>query len=123
MENNIKIVRLKNGEDIIGNLAISNNDINIAEPMLVSLEHGHTNRLIMSHWLPVQIIKKNETTIHMEDVLTLIEPNDDLVEYYSTTVSKIAELLKAKDVVDEMEDEQIEDILEAMADSVGKVIH
>ena len=60
--NTIKIVRLKNGEDIIGNLSDNTNgDYEISEPMSVSLvQKGHESGLVMSHWLPVQLIKKNE---------------------------------------------------------------
>ena len=62
MENNIKIVRLRNGEDIIGSLAnVCNGNMDIIEPMSVAVEEGPHARLIMSHWLPVQLIKKNET--------------------------------------------------------------
>ena len=123
MENNIKIVRLKNGEDIIGNLKFTEDVIDIVEPMSVSLEFGGSNRLIMSHWLPVQLIKKNETKIHSSDVLAVFDPNDDLVEYYSHTVEKIARLLKDRNDVDNMSDEDMDILMSAMEESEGKVIH
>ena len=123
--NTIKIVRLKNGEDIIGNLSDSiDGDYDISEPMSVSLvQKGHESGLVMSHWLPVQLIKKNEIKINSRDVLTMFEPNDEFAEYYTNTVEKIKQLLKAKNVADSMTDEEIEDIMDALDDGEGQTLH
>jgi hypothetical protein len=123
--NTIKIVRLKNGEDIIGNLSDNTDgDYEISEPMSVSLvQKGHESGLVMSHWLPVQLIKKNEIKINSRDVLTMFEPNDEFAEYYTNTVEKIKNLLKAKNVADSMTDEEIEDIMDAMEDGDGQTLH
>jgi len=121
----IKIVRLKNGEDIIGDLMkLPIDDIQITEPMSVAITNrGQESGLIMSHWLPVQLIKKNEITIKSCDVLTMFEPNDEFAEYYLNTVEKIKSLMKAKELTDEMTDEEIDDIMDALDDSEGQVIH
>ena len=121
----IKIVRLKNGEDIIGDLMkLPIDDIQITEPMSVAItSRGHENGLVMSHWLPVQLIKKNEITIKSCDVLTIFEPNDEFAEYYVNTVEKIKALMKAKELTDEMTDEEIDDIMDALDDSEGQVLH
>jgi SAM-dependent MidA family methyltransferase len=123
--NTIKIVRLKNGEDIIGNLSDNTNgDYEISEPMSVSLvQKGHESGLVMSHWLPVQLIKKNEIKINSRDVLTMFEPNEEFAEYYTNTVEKIKNLLKAKNVADSMTDEEIEDIMDALEDGDGQTLH
>jgi hypothetical protein len=123
--NTIKIVRLKNGEDIIGNLSDNiDGDYDISEPMSVSLvQKGHESGLVMSHWLPVQLIKKNEIKINSRDVLTMFEPNDEFAEYYTNTVEKIKQLLKAKNVADSMTDEEIEDIMDALDDGEGQTLH
>lgn len=123
--NTIKIVRLKNGEDIIGNLTDNTDgDYEISEPMSVSLvQKGHESGLVMSHWLPVQLIKKNEIKINSRDVLTMFEPNDEFAEYYTNTVEKIKQLLKAKNVADSMTDEEIEDIMDALNDGEGQTLH
>ncbi len=122
--NTIKIVRLKNGEDIIGNLNLINDEYEIMEPMSVNVVmKGQESGLVMSHWLPVQLIKKNEIKINSRDVLTVIEPNDEFAEYYTNTVEKIKQLLKAKNLADEMTDEEIEDIMDAMDDGDGQTLH
>jgi MinD-like ATPase involved in chromosome partitioning or flagellar assembly len=122
--NTIKIVRLKNGEDIIGVLNDINGEYEITEPMSVSLvQRGQQSGLVMSHWLPVQLIKKNEIKINSRDVLTVFEPNDEFAEYYTNTVEKINELLKAKRLADEMTDEEIEDIMDALDDGEHQTLH
>jgi hypothetical protein len=122
--NTIKIVRLKNGEDIIGNLNLINDEYEIMEPMSVNVVmKGQESGLVMSHWLPVQLIKKNEIKINSRDVLTVIEPNDEFAEYYTNTVEKIKQLLKAKNTADGMTDEEIEDIMDAMEDGDGQTLH
>jgi hypothetical protein len=121
----IKIVRLKNGEDIIGSLErLPIDDLQITEPMSVAITtRGQESGLVMSHWLPVQLIKKNEITIKSCDVLTMFEPNDEFVEYYLNTVEKIKSLMKAKELTDEMTDEEIEDIMDALEDGDGQTLH
>ena len=124
--NTIKIVRLKNGEDIIGSLErLPIDDIQITEPMSVAIttRGGQESGLVMSHWLPVQLIKKNEITIKSCDVLTMFEPNDEFVEYYLNTVEKIKSLMKAKELTDEMTNEEIEDIMNALEDGDGQTLH
>ena len=37
-------------------------------------------------WLPMELIKENNALIYTEDILTIIEPKDDLVEYYNNVV-------------------------------------
>jgi SAM-dependent MidA family methyltransferase len=123
--NTIKIVRLKNGEDIIGSLCNkSDGDIDITEPMCVSVvEQGNHQGLVMSHWLPVQLIKKNEITINSRDVLTVFEPNEEFCEYYENTVEKLHAVLKAKELTDAMTDEEIEEVMESLIEAKGQVIH
>jgi hypothetical protein len=123
----IKIVRLQNGEDIIGNL--TNEDIGkftVEEPMAVNIEYrGREAGLMMHHWLPVQLIKKNEILLENKDVLCILEPNDEFCEYYLNTVEKIKELLSAKNALDNMSDEETDDIMDAFEELLtdGKTIH
>jgi len=110
---NIKIVRLKNGDDIIGQFTANGiNSYDIVEPMTVDLEYrGKEAGLVMRHWLPVQLIKSNEVVLAKQDILCVIEPADDFCEYYENTIIKIHDLLKAKNLVDSLSDEEIEDML------------
>ena len=125
----IKIVRLQNGEDIIGNMIKQEPGYNgyiIEEPMSVGLEYrGKEAGLLMHHWLPVQLIKKNEITLEQKDILCVLEPNDEFCEYYLNTVEKIKALLAAKDLVNGLEDGEIDEIMEAYEDfkTHGDTLH
>ena len=111
----IQIIRLKNGEDIIGQVSANTGDYEIQEPMSVSVEHrGRESGLVMNHWLPVQLIEGNKTTIKKEDVLTTFHPNNEFKEYYKNTVKKLNDILNAKKIADEMTDEEIEDAINEM---------
>jgi hypothetical protein len=124
---NIKIVRLKNGEDIVGQLTANGiNAYDITEPMYVGLEfQGRELGLVMKHWLPIQLIKKNETVLEKHDILCVIDPADDFCEYYVNTIKKIQDLIKAKNMVQEMTDEELDEALEHFQDLIhdGNLLH
>ncbi len=112
--NTIKIVRLKNGEDIIGNVTANGIQYyDIDEPMSFEVDYrGSHSGLVMRHWLPVQLLKKNHIQLNTHDVLCVLEPDDEFSEYYLNTVEKIKRLLDAKATVKDMTDEEIQEIVD-----------
>jgi hypothetical protein len=123
----IRIVRLKNGEDIVGNVIDGNTGVyTVEEPMSVNIDYrGNEAGLIMQHWLPVQLIKKNQIEINDKDILCMFDPADTFCEYYINTVEKIKELLAAKNLVDSMKDEEVNDIMDAYEEleQYGNTLH
>jgi hypothetical protein len=124
---NIKIVKLRNGEDLVGTLTSTNiGSYRLEEPMSFEIDFRHNSSgLVMRHWLPVQLIKKNEIELEQKDILAILEPADDFCEYYYNTVEKIKDLLKAKTLVDEMSDEEIDMIMNEFEDmeNNGNTLH
>ena len=123
---NIKIVRLKNGEDIVGQITNVDDSYDVIEPMTVDVEYrGKEPGLVMRHWLPIQLVKHNEITIKQADVLCVLEPSDDFVEYYMNTVEKIHDLLKARNLVDELDDDEVNNIMDALEEleQHGNTLH
>ena len=122
---NIKIVRLKNGEDIVGQITNETlESCDVIEPMTVDVEYRNKEAgLVMRHWLPVQLVKKNEITLKHNDVLCVLEPADEFAEYYVHTVEKIHDLLKAKNLVDNLDDEEVNDIMDALEEQYGNTLH
>jgi hypothetical protein len=112
--NTIKIVRLKNGEDIIGNVTANGIQYyDIDEPMSFEVDYrGNHSGLVMRHWLPVQLLKKNQIQLNAHDVLCVLEPDDEFSEYYLNTVEKVKRLLDAKATVKNMTDEEIQEIVD-----------
>jgi len=123
----VKIIRLKSGEDIIGTCNLYNDDkeMDIHEPMTVDVETrgSYAGQLIMSNWLPINLIKDNKTTLNLQDILFMLDPEDSFIEYYQNTVDKLKEVLKAKQEVKDMSDEQITEILNAMESPESRVLH
>jgi hypothetical protein len=123
---NIKIVRLKNGEDIVGQLYDIEDSYDVIEPMTVDVEYrGKEAGLVMRHYLPIQLVKHNEVTIKQSDVLCIMEPSEDFAEYYVNTVEKIHNLLKARNLVDELDDDEVNDIMDALEEleQNGNTLH
>jgi hypothetical protein len=128
LEYKTQIIKLQNGTDLIANVAMNNaEEYVLEEPMEFNIDiRGREEAgLIMRHWLPVQLLKKNSISIKTKDVLSVMEPEDEFCEYYLNTVYKIKELLKAKSLVDEMDDDEIQEMLDEFEDlsNDGDTIH
>lgn len=113
---NVKIIKLQNGEDIIGTVTANGIQYyDVDEPMSFQVDYrGNHSGLVMRHWLPVQLLKKNQIQLRSQDVLCVLEPDEEFSEYYLNTVDKIKKLLKAKQTVSEMTDEEIQDIMDEL---------
>jgi hypothetical protein len=133
----IKMIRLQSGEDIISQyqydtksaLVILNNPMNV-----IFKRTSEGTVMIMMPWLPIEIIKENEATIASSDILTVYDPNDDLVEYYTnivieaekrliqndTTFKNITNSFGDYDYDDDEEDDIEEEVLDDDIDKLTK---
>ena len=88
---NIRIVRLQSGEDIIADCipSLDEETVELKKPMHIVFKRIQTGRsiMMMMPWLPVELIKENTAHIYGADILTYIEPKDDLIEYYNNAVN------------------------------------
>ena len=70
---NIRIVKLQNGEDLVGTLTTNEyGNYKLEEPMSFEIDfRNNSSGLIMRHWLPVQLIKKNEIELKktLQDII------------------------------------------------------
>lgn len=138
--NNIKIVRLQSGEDVMaGVIENDENDVIVLDnPMHVIFKRMPTGQTIMMMmpWLPIEIIKKNNAVIYGTDILTVIEPKDDLIDYYGRAVLEAQEIMEKKKIrgiededFDEEDDEddeeelQVEDIVDLMREKKNTRLH
>jgi len=96
----IRIIRLKTGEDIISEiLKVDEDKILLDSPLFISSNINKTTGkpfLIMLPWLPIMVIKHDMVEISCSDILTYMEPTDDIVELYHDGVGEF-------DLDDEME--------------------
>ena len=133
---NIKIVRLQSGEDIMATCLEDeeHGTILLDNPMHIIFKRlpstGQTVMMMMP-WLPIEVIKDNSAIIYDSDVLTFIEPREDLVDYYGSAVVE-AQLKMEKqtplgDIDDDDEDEDdeydAEDLFELMKNKDKGSVH
>jgi len=73
--NNIKIIRLHGGEDIIADYIQSEDEETaiLHNPMQVIFKRIPTGQtvMMMMPWLPIEIIKDNHAILYTSDILTL----------------------------------------------------
>lgn len=120
------ILRLQSGEDIIGTTSPFDGGIHIVEPMSFYVNYRNNEPkgvLQLSHWLPVQLIMSNEAFIRNEDILVIMEPEEQFLEYYVNAVSKIQNVLDNQDGPEGLDEQQINDIFESMNDLKNQSIH
>jgi hypothetical protein len=113
----IKIVRLKTGTDIIGYIKEDNYLTYIRDAMVIELHEDLRNQkqiLTLANWAPSSIIKTNECLIGDNDILTKFEPTDIFVEHYLGTLKAISNLAKAKEEADKLKDDEVISMIEAM---------
>lgn len=123
----IKIVRLQSGEDIIAGY-IENTEtemVQLINPMTVffkKLSSG-TSLLMVSPWLPVEIVENDSAMIYTSDILTVVDPKQNVIDYYQKTLIELenykneteeSTLDWGDDEEDELEEYSEEDIKEAL---------
>jgi hypothetical protein len=112
---NVKIVRLQSGEDIIASYLEDDTDgsVLLSNPMTLIFKRLPTGKAIMmmAPWLPIELVESNSACIYMSDILTVVDPKKSLVDYYSNAIQEALEDL------DESEGE-ITESLETMRNDI-----
>ena len=82
----IKIVRIQSGEDIMAEVhSETDSDLLVLnDPMHIIFKRLSTGQtvMMMMPWLPVELINENIATVYSDEVLTLMNPKEELVTYY-----------------------------------------
>ena len=111
--NNIKIVRLQSGEDIMADIIQDeeNDTVMLDNPMQVIFKRIPTGQtvMMMMPWLPIEIIKENNAILYASDILTFIEPKDDLIDYYGTVVIEAQQRMEERRNFSPQDDEEDDD--------------
>jgi hypothetical protein len=109
---NVKIVRLQSGEDIIADYMedTEGSTILLTNPMSLMFKRLPTGKavMMMSPWLPLELIENTTARLFSQDVLTVFEPKAQLIEYYNTTVIEVEQdMYENDDALDEVDDDDI----------------
>lgn len=139
---NIKIIRLQSGEDIIASFEQEQYSILVKDPMTIIFKRLTTGKvmMLMMPWIPMEIVSHNIASIDNQNVLTIFEPKDSLVVYYNKSIenlynrkaeedSGISESLLSDDYNPESEEsfdnpeDDSEESYEDMLDSVNNYVN
>jgi hypothetical protein len=120
---NIKIVRLQNGEDIIANYQEDEGEgtVLLTNPMSLMFKRLPTGKavMLMCPWLPLELIDNVSAKLFSQDILSVFQPREKIIGHYNNTVNDVTQdmLLSYDDDLENFEgdgEEDEEDIEEAL---------
>ena len=117
---NIKIIRLQSGEDVIADYTQMEGDSSVllTNPMTLMFKRMPTGRavMLMSPWLPLELVEKNEAWLFEADILSVFQPKAQIIEYYTTSVKEVQEDM----LQEEMHGESLTDISNEYDDEMSE---
>lgn len=132
MEKELKFVRLRNGEDIIGYCTDNekNNILNIENPLLVEVDtiYEEGKQLIaMREYLPQAILDTKDIDIEQEEIMFIASVREEFVEeyqhvseYFYSAESRVkTKKKKARDA----SDGNVVSLIDALLDKKDKPLH
>lgn len=124
---NIKIIRMQTGEDIVANIVEEDEDsVLLNSPMRLifrRLQNGQSVMMMMP-WLPVELIKEDSTIVYLDDIITVMNPKDSMIEYYENIVNKsLMDASDFDDILSEPEEdlEEINEITEELTERLEEI--
>jgi hypothetical protein len=101
MHDSVKIVRFKDGLDVIATrTCLTENLIELDNPMMFEVRKSH---LVLEQWLPISVMEGDTVTIDSKEILCVMNPNSEFAEYYVETIRKLKRALRQEE--DEPRDE------------------
>lgn len=88
---NIKILRLNDGEDIITDYTVEEGNVVVMyNPMALFFKRINVGKsvVVMQPWLPIELVDVNMAKIFSNQILTVITPKSALIEYYKNAVEE-----------------------------------
>jgi hypothetical protein len=122
---NVKIVRLVTGEDVLADFIEDSSDgtVLLSNPMRLVFKRMSTgqNAMHISPWLPIELIEENIAQIHCADILTVVNPKEELVDHYNTVVDSEQNRLILQDeqiryALNRLREEEIEEYDEMVSE-------
>lgn len=104
----IKIIRLINGEDIIGDITENKKETIINNPLFLYYEREEES-LYMTPWLPLELVEENVATIPNEHIMTTVKPKQNVIDYYDEILKRYDEGIETILTGDSIDDENDED--------------
>jgi hypothetical protein len=88
----IRIVRLQNGEDVMAIFKEEEGtgEVFLGSPMTMFFKRLPSGKamMMMSPWLPLELVENNHAHVFVSDILTVLEPKKALINYYIKIVNE-----------------------------------
>ena len=102
----VRIVRLQSGEDLIAEYDEQSEQgtVYLQNPMNLMFKRLPTGKavMLMSPWLPLELIEGSGTWLYSQDVLTVMQPKPSLIKYYHNSITELQqEMLENEGAVEE----------------------
>lgn len=127
----VKIIRMQTGEDIVANILEEDEDsVILNNPMRLIFRRMPTGQsvMMMLPWLPIELIKDDSAIVYLDDIITVMEPKDSMIEYYGNLVNKsLLESLEFDNMLEktlaeqEEEMEEINEITEELSEQFEEI--
>ena len=134
----VKLIRLNTGEDIIASCLIDEETgaVMLGSPMKVYVKRmveANQTVLVMLPWLPLELVEEDFATINYGDIITIVEPKKSFVQHYHQTVDQYHAILEGRNLEDELsteeddeeeyDEDEMQEILDALKESRNKRFH
>jgi hypothetical protein len=90
---NIKIVRLQSGEDIIADYRENEGDgtVLLTNPMYLLFKRLPTGKAVMliTPWLPMELVENVSAKLYAQDILSVFQPKEKIIGHYNNTLIDI----------------------------------
>jgi len=119
----VKILRLKTGEDIVAFVSeIDDMKLNVKYPMVVdNMVMRGVQSFSIGSWLPYQMYKQVDVNLWTNDILFTADITDDFLDYYFKMVDKLEKYILAGEVLDNIRDET--ELMEAVEEKELSIVH
>ena len=110
---NIKIVRLQSGEDVIADYFEDDGtgQVCLNKPMSIIFKRlkGGKAMMLMNPWLPLEIVEDNKAYLFSGDIMTLMQPKGMIIDYYNNiTIESEKEAMEIASEISDFLNEQVE---------------
>ena len=137
---NVRIVRLVSGEDIIAFYEEDEDMALVGNPMTMVFKRLPTGKavMLMAPWLPLEVVEEDIVSIPYSQIITVMNPKKHMSEYFINSVMDMEqelsdnppEELSLRDAsptdeeIEHQEDDELREILEGFnPDSTKRTIH
>lgn len=88
----VLVLRMVTGEDVISKVFSEDDDVLLHNPLrMIRANTEYGSKLILIQWLPVEFITDDVSIIKNDSILTIMRPNEKLLNYYIKTLKALSD--------------------------------